>query len=60
MTVPQCRPQCFQSRDVTRQFENSQYSEDPKDLSSFSNVFNAVSRVEQGQDEGRVEGEDPK
>ena len=60
MTVPQCCPQGFQSCDVTREFENSQYSEDPEDLSSFSNVFNAVSRVEQGQDKRHVEGEDPK
>ena len=59
MTVPQCCPQGFQSCDVTREFENSQYSEDPEDLSSFSNVFNAVSRVEQGQDKRHVEGEDP-
>ena len=42
---------------MSHQFENPQYSEDPKDLSSFSNVFNAVSGVEQGQHEGDVEGE---
>ena len=58
MAISQCSSQRLKARDVTRQFEYSQDSQNPENLRSFRDVLERVCGGEKVEADADEEGED--